>query len=97
MKRSGGKREGAMQEKLFTKIKEKWINNIEEEIIIIYIVYLENWWRKVTYIWKVKLSRPWTFGNDSEFMSFLNSTDSSNLEVWLSLLDKSISKFFNGI
>ena len=27
----------------------------------IYTVYLENWWRKVTYIWKVELSQHWTF------------------------------------
>ena len=66
--------------------------NFAEQIIVIYIVYLENWWRKVTYIWKLILSRPWTFGNDSEFVSFLTSTDFSNSKVWLSL-DKSISEF----
>ena len=30
---------------------------------------------KVTYIWKIKLSRPWTFDNDSDFVQFLTSTD----------------------
>ena len=30
---------------------------------------------KVTYIWKIKLSRPWTFGNDSDSVQFLTSTD----------------------
>ena len=50
----------------------------------------------VTYIWKIKLSRPWTFDNVSDFVSFLTSTDSSNSEVfvdvWLSL-DESIGEF----
>ena len=33
---------------------------------------------KVTHIWKIKLSRPWTFDNDSDFVQFLTSTD-----VWI--------------
>ena len=34
---------------------------------------------KVTYnIWKIKLSRPWTFDNDSDFVQLLTSTD-----VWI--------------
>ena len=30
---------------------------------------------KGTFIWKIKLSRPWTFDNDSDFMQFLICTD----------------------
>ena len=30
---------------------------------------------KVTYIWKIKISRPWTFDNDPDFVQFLTSTD----------------------
>ena len=33
---------------------------------------------KVKYIWKNKLSQPWTFDNDSDFVQFLNSTD-----IWI--------------
>ena len=29
---------------------------------------------KVTHIWKFKLSQPWTFDNDSDFVQFLTST-----------------------
>ena len=51
---------------------------------------------QVTYTLKIKLSRPWTFDNVADFVSFLTSTDSSNSEVfvdvWLSL-NKSIAEF----
>ena len=30
---------------------------------------------KVTYIWKIKLSQPWTFDNDSDLMQLRTSTD----------------------
>ena len=84
MERRGGKRVGARQEKSpWPKQQEKWINNISEQIM-------------VKYIWKIKLSWPWTFDNDSDVVSFLASNDSSNSEVfvsfWLSL-DKFIGEF----
>ena len=82
-----------MRREEFTKITRKSISNISEQIIAIYI---GKSMEKVTYIWKIKLSRPWTFDNVSDFVSFLTSTDSSNSEVfvdvWLSL-DESIGEF----
>ena len=50
--------------------------------------------KKVTYIWKIKLSGPWTFEKDSDFVQFLTSTDVRIRKyVRLSLELKSIGEF----
>ena len=52
--------------------------------------------KKVTYVWKIKLSRPWTFDNDSCRLRIISHLWRSNskafVDVWLSL-DKSIAEF----
>ena len=48
---------------------------------------------KVTYIWKIKLSGPWTFENDSDFVQFLTSTDVRIRKYALLSLEKSIGEF----
>ena len=52
---------------------------------------------KVTYVWKIKLSRPWTFHNDSCRLRIIShlywwSNSEVFVDVWLSL-DKSIAEF----
>ena len=51
---------------------------------------------KVTYVWKIKLSRPWTFNNDSCRLRVIShlywwSNSEVFVDVWL-FLDKSIKK-----
>ena len=52
---------------------------------------------KVTYVWKIKLSRPWTFDNDSCRLRVIShlywwSNSEVFVDVWL-FLDKSIGEF----
>ena len=99
MNRRGEKRAGAGREKSssFTKISRKWIKNIGEQIIVIFI-NLENRWKRLHMLArKIKLSRPWTFDNDScrlRVISHLCRWSNSEVfvDVWLSL-EKSIGEF----
>ena len=58
---------------------------------------LEKSMVKVTYVWKIKLSRPWTFDNDSCRLCVIShlcrwSNSELFVDVWLSL-NKSIGEF----
>ena len=98
MNRGGEKRVGAGREKAlsFTKITKeiKRINNIGELIIV---TCIGKSMEKVTCVWKIKLSWPWTFDNAScRFRVISNLYWQSNSEVFVDVwlfLDKSIGEF----
>ena len=84
MNRRGEKRIGAAREKLssFIKITREmnqwhwWANNR--------YTYLGNRWKRLHnyIIWKIELSQPWTFDDDSDCMQFLTSTDVRGRKYW---------------
>ena len=84
MNRRSEKRIGAVREKLssFTKITREmnqwhWCANNR-------YTYLGNRWKRLHnyIIWKIELSQPWTFDDDSDCLQFLTSTDVRGRKYW---------------